>query len=155
MRKAAKRSARLRPVGHPEVVILSEKNAQLYEPSGREVCISITGPKKQFPSLSDRFAAVLRLAFSDITEPMDHPDSVLFNDGHAKEIVTFIGDWRDVNRIVIHCQAGLSRSPGVAMGLCELFSWGAVPEENYPLCNQWVRRELVRVGRLLAEPPDR
>jgi predicted protein tyrosine phosphatase len=53
--------------------------------------------------------------------------------------------------MVIHCQAGLSRSPGIALGLCEVFSWGSVTEleQKHSMANAWVRKELVRVGREL------
>ena len=154
MRKDAIEKARLLPVGHPEVVILSEKSAQLYEPSGREVCISITGPNKPLPPLSGRFHAVLRLAFSDITEPVDDSDYVLFNEGHATEILGFARRWREVDRVVIHCHAGLSRSPGIAMGLSELFAWGSTTDlqQQHPMANAWVRKELVRVGRGAITP---
>jgi predicted protein tyrosine phosphatase len=98
--------------------------------------------------LSNAFTAVLRLAFSDIDEPSSDPADLLFNEEHAREIVNFVRPWTDVDRIVIHCLAGQSRSPGIAMGLCELFSWElGEMEERYPYWNPWVRTELVRVGR--------
>jgi predicted protein tyrosine phosphatase len=138
----------------PEVLILSEKNAQLYEPSRREVCISVTGPGKPLPNLSAQFLRVLRLAFSDITEPIDDPDYVLFNAQHAEEIIGFVRQHeRDVDRIVIHCQAGFSRSPGIAVGLCAVFGWDSPAElqQKHPLCNNWVRDELIRAGRARQE----
>jgi predicted protein tyrosine phosphatase len=147
-RKRAKRLIR------PEVLILSQTRAETYVPSGREVCISITDPGKLPARLSDRFAAILRLSFTDITEPTGLDWDVLFNEDHAKEIVSFIRQWSDVDCVVIHCRAGLSRSPGIAMGLCELFWWGSADDlqkEHY-LCNRFVGRELVRVGRELVNP---
>jgi predicted protein tyrosine phosphatase len=133
----------------PEVLILSEMKALLYEPSLREACISVTDiDDKARPELSNAFTAVLRLAFSDIDEPSSDPADLLFNEEHAREIVNFVRPWTDVDRIVIHCLAGQSRSPGIAMGLCELFSWElGEMEERYPYWNPWVRTELVRVGR--------
>ena len=137
----------------PEVLILSETRARAYEPSGREVCISVTDPGKPEARLSSRFLAILRLAFTDIAEPVEDPWHVVFTPGHATEIVQFIQKWSDVTRVVIHCRAGLSRSPGIAMGLCDLFSWplGEL-EREHPLCNKWVRRELARVGREVITP---
>ena len=129
--------------------MLSQFDAQNYEPTRREVCISVTGPTRPPAVLSDRFLAVLRVSFSDITEPVDRPDHVLFNEEHAREIARFAADWRDVDRMVVHCQGGMSRSPGIAAGLCELFAWGSAAawEKSHPLWNKWVRGELVRVGR--------
>lgn len=99
-----------------EILILSEEKARCYEPQGVEVCISITNPDGPPPRLSRRFRAVLRLSFSDIAAPSPHPWDALFNEEHAREILAFIRTWYDADRIVIHCMAGLSRSPAVAMG---------------------------------------
>ena len=140
----------------PEVLVLSERDAQLHHPARREVCISITDPGKPLPFLSTHFLAVLRLAFSDITEAIDHPNYVLFNERHAMEILWFVSLWGKVDRIVIHCQAGVSRSPGIAAALCELFGWGLpsrLQDRNAP-GNRWVRDELIRVGEGAASCKD-
>jgi predicted protein tyrosine phosphatase len=134
----------------PTVIVLSERAAQFYEPTLREACISITGPTRPVPLLSDRFHAVLRIAFSDVTEQTDLPGYLLFNEHHAETILRFARGCHDLDRVVIHCQAGLSRSPGVAMALCELFGWSGASadwEKSHPLLNTWVRKELIRVGR--------
>jgi predicted protein tyrosine phosphatase len=133
----------------PELLVLSRKKAELYQPDGREVCISITdGTDESAPVLSSAFVAVLRLAFSDIDEPSADPSEVLFNQDHAWQVTDFVRHWTDVDRVVVHCRAGQSRSAGLALGVCELFCWeiGEL-EQRYPFWNPWVRRELVRVGR--------
>jgi predicted protein tyrosine phosphatase len=140
----------------PELMVLSEERARGYEPSRREVCISITGPGKPQPELSNHFLAILRLAFTDIAKPSPFRWDLLFNEDHAREILTFIGQWRDVDRIVIHCMAGQGRSAGVAMGLCDVFTWDIGKLElEHPLWNTWVRQELVRVGREPQRPDAR
>jgi predicted protein tyrosine phosphatase len=148
-RTATTRSRRARTSqAKPEVLILSENRARRYVPAGKEICISVTDPGKPTALLSDRFLAVLRLAFTDIAEYVEDPWDVVFTPQHAGEIVRFVQKWRDVDRVVIHCRAGLSRSPGIAMGLCDVFSWPlGEMEREHPLCNKWVRRELARVGR--------
>ena len=139
----------------PEVLILSEERASLYEPSGREVCISITRPDGPVPALSNRFLATLRVAFSDIAKPSPFKWDLLFNDQHARQILDFVREWEGVQRIVIHCMAGQSRSAGVAMGLCDLFDWDLADlEQRYPLWNTWVRQELVRVGKDVKDEPS-
>jgi hypothetical protein len=129
-------------------VILSLARAERYEPHGTEVCISITDTKAPPASLSSAFQAVLRLGFTDIAEPSPLAWHVLFAAEHARAILDFIADWTHADRIVIHCVGGLSRSPAVGMGICELQGWPPeVLEADYPLWNKWVRSELVRVGR--------
>jgi predicted protein tyrosine phosphatase len=132
----------------PRIVILSMARAESYQPHGTEVCISITDPKAPPARLSPAFRAVLRLGFTDIAEPSPLAWHVLFTAEHARAILDFIADWGNADRIVIHCMAGLSRSPAVGMGICDLQGWSLVGREaEYPLCNTWVRSELVRIGR--------
>lgn len=132
----------------PRVVILSLGRAEAYQPHGVEVCISITDPKARAVRLSRDFKAVLRLAFSDIASPATMPELVPFAPEHAHEILDFVDRWPEAERIMIHCVAGVSRSPAIGMALCDLRQWplGRM-EEEYPLWNSWVRSELVRIGR--------
>ena len=132
----------------PAFVILSEARARTYEPAGNDVCISITNPKADLPELSSRFRAILRVSFTDISAPSPYEWDKLFSEEDASQILAFVTEWADAERIVIHCRAGLGRSPGVALGLSDLN--GSDPgelEERYPLWNTWVRSELVRIGR--------
>lgn len=141
----------------PELLILSRTKAASYVPSGVEVCISISNSEAPDLVLSPGFRDVLRLWFDDIDEGGRNlePLFVVFRQEHAQEIITFAAKWRSADRIVVHCLAGLSRSPAVAMGLCEVFGWplGAL-ESDHPLWNKWVRGELVRVGRELSPQCD-
>jgi hypothetical protein len=138
----------------PRVVILSLGRAEAYQPHGTEVCISITDPRAGPVQLSRNFKAVLRLAFSDILSPPTMPELVPFAPQHAHEILDFVDRWPEADRIVIHCVAGVSRSPAIGMALCDLRQWplGRM-EEEYPLWNTWVRSELVRIGRERQSPP--
>jgi hypothetical protein len=126
-----------------ELRILSREAAERYEPHGVEVCISITDPAVPPAELSPGFAAVLRLAFSDIVAT-ESPGDVLFAPDHAAAVVGFMEQWRHADRLVVHCHVGVSRSPGVALGLCDRFGWPAAAlEESYPSWNRWVREVLV------------
>ena len=127
---------------------MSVDRAESYQPHGAEVCISITDPKGPEARLSPEFKAVLRLGFSDIAEPSPFAWHVLFAPEHAREILDFVDGWPEVERIVIHCVGGQSRSPAVGMGLCDLKGWPLERmEDEHPLWNPWVRAELVRIGR--------
>ena len=139
----------------PRFLVLSRENAAAYEPVRTEVCISITDPRDLPVALSARFQAVLRLSFSDIGEATRlHRDSdVLFAPEHAARIMDFVRRWADVDQIVIHCTAGISRSPGVGLGICELQGWPVEElQRKHPAWNKWVRKELVRAGR--ETPPS-
>lgn len=126
----------------PEFVVLSREEAEHYEPGEREICISIADPDADAARLSRRFAAVLRLNFTDVVEPED-PLDVIFSDEHARAIRDFIDTWPDAARIVIHCHAGMSRSPGVALGLCDIRGWATAKlERSHPGWNRLVRTAL-------------
>jgi predicted protein tyrosine phosphatase len=126
-----------------ELRILSRDAAEQYQPQGVEICISITDPAASPAELSPAFAAVLRLAFSDIVAK-ETPEDVLFAPDHAAAVVGFMERWRHADRLVVHCHAGVSRSPGMALGLCDRFGWPAAAlEESYPFWNRCVREVLV------------
>lgn len=126
----------------PEFVVLSREDAERYEPRGREICISIADPDADPAQVSKDFAAVLRLNFTDIIE-QDDPSDVLFSEDHARAIREFLDSWPEATRIVVHCHAGISRSPGVALGLCDIRGWATAElERSHPGWNRLVRTAL-------------
>jgi hypothetical protein len=139
-------------VSGPEFLILRRTAAAYYVPSGVEVCISISNPEAPDLVLSAKFTDVLRLRFDDVDERgVGSGYFVDFNEAHAREILAFVDRWRAVDRIVVHCLAGLSRSPAVAIGLCDVFGWPlGTLETDYALANKWIRAELIRVGHQVA-----
>jgi hypothetical protein len=127
------------PARFPKLVVLSREDAESYQPTRREVCISISDPEAEPARISPLFAAVLRLYFNDITQ-MGEPTDILFAREHATAINQFIDQWSDVDRVVVHCNMGVSRSPGVALGLCDLRGWAtAALERSHPGWNRLVR----------------
>jgi predicted protein tyrosine phosphatase len=126
----------------PEFVVLSREDAERYEPRGREICISIADPDADPAQVSEDFAAVLRLNFTDIVQ-QDDPSDVLFSEDHARAIREFLDSWPEATRIVVHCHAGISRSPGVALGLCDIRGWATAELERlHPGWNRLVRTAL-------------
>jgi predicted protein tyrosine phosphatase len=123
----------------PELVVLSRQDAELYEPARKEICISISDPEAEAARVSPRFHAVLRLQFDDITQ-RGEPTDILFAPDHARAITEFVEKWADAERVVVHCNMGVSRSPGVALGLCDLRGWAtAALERSHPGWNRLVR----------------
>jgi predicted protein tyrosine phosphatase len=119
--------------------VLSREEAETYEPGLNEICISISDPQAVPAGISPRFAAVLRLQFDDITERGVESD-ILFAADHARAITDFVDLWLDAERVVVHCNMGVSRSPGVALGLCDAHGWAtAALERSHPGWNRLVR----------------
>jgi predicted protein tyrosine phosphatase len=131
----------------PEFVVLSRENAERYQPRQDEICISIADPDAEPARISSDFVAVLRLHFTDVLE-QGEPTDVLFSSDHAKEIIEFIDSWPDAKRVVVHCNAGVSRSPGVALGLCDIGGWATAKlERSHPGWNHLVRSTLLQQHR--------
>jgi predicted protein tyrosine phosphatase len=142
-----------RPQPAIDVLVLSASAALVYEPSGREVCISVTNPGSRSARLSSRFVDVLRVSFSDIAAPSPFAFDKLFAPEHATAIVEFVNRWADADRIVVHCLGGVSRSPAIALGIAELRGWPTdVLERQFPMWNTYVREQLVKVGRVHDRP---
>ena len=124
---------------NPQLIVLSREEVERYEPRRREICISISDPYAKPARLSKRFTAVIRMYFSDVTETED-PTDVLFATEHAHAIHEFIDGAPAFDRIVLHCNMGMSRSPGVALGLCDLNGWATAElERKHPGWNRLVR----------------
>lgn len=139
MAKRTKSQSVGRASGNPEMVVLSRQDAELYEPTRKEICISISDPDAEPAHVSPRFQAVLRLHFDDVTQ-RGEPTDILFAADHARAITEFVDSWPAAERVVIHCNMGVSRSPGVALGLCDLRGWAtAALESSHPGWNRLVR----------------
>ena len=145
--KTARQKAEAPARGTPQLVVLSREDAESYEPSGsREVCISISDPDAEPARVSPKFASVLRLYFNDITE-RGEPTDILFAPEHAQSITRFIDGWPSAERIVVHCNMGVSRSPGVALGLCDLRGWATAKlERSHPGWNRLVRTVMKEIS---------
>ena len=123
----------------PELVVLSREDAEFYEPGPNEICISISDPDAPPADISPRFAAVLRLHFDDVTERGVDSD-ILFAAEQARAIIDFVDVWPDAGRLIVHCNMGVSRSPAVALGLCDAHGWAtAALERSHPGWNRLVR----------------
>ena len=123
----------------PKLVVLSREEVERYEPGRREICISIADPLAKPARLSPRFRSVLRLYFDDLVEAGE-PSDVLFAADHAVAITEFLAGAPEFDRLVLHCNMGVSRSPGVALGLCDLNGWATAElERKHPAWNRLVR----------------
>jgi len=67
---------------------------------------------------------ILRLAFPDADAPTDlFPESVLFSEADAARIWSFVREHQSaIERILIHCDAGVSRSAAVGAVLSKVFN---------------------------------
>lgn len=106
--------------------------------------ISITA--EQPAALKEGWHSILRLEFDDIdvVGDFDTPKPyILFNDTHANRIIEFaeaVSESHKVEGILVHCQAGISRSAAVAKWISEKYQLPFA--ESYALYNKHVYRVL-------------
>ena len=92
--------------------------------------ISIGEPQMKPAPLADspQCKAVLRLHFSDVASDLPRLRSVMhvapFTPELARQIADFVREQmqNNVNLIVVHCEAGMSRSAGVATALSQFYN---------------------------------
>ncbi len=91
--------------------------------------------------------SLFRTAFHDITP--DHPKDAfltLMDEQHAREIVAFVRQIAtDVEGIMIHCKAGISRSAAVAKWIA--MEYGLPFNHDYEKFNRHVYDLLVEAGK--------
>ena len=115
------------------------------------VVISIHDPNTKPPRVRQQpgFRAKLVLSFDDAEEIPDTAEPgeiVLMSREQAEQIRAFIETHRsDVGTVVLHCEAGMSRSPAVAAALCRAFGDNDHPfwQEYQP--NRYVYNLLTQV----------
>lgn len=134
---------------------LSRREAELHNPAGdrRHVIISITDPEtKANPRTTDATVGLIRLQFDDFRCMPRSPRGAaavigvrpvkLFTTRMAQEVVSYLRSrsWRSV---VVHCEAGASRSVAMAHALSEHYGLDFVNM----LPNGGDEHELERIAR--------
>lgn len=118
--------------------------------------ISITHEKGGWPELnvkeSDKnFKGVLKLLFADIDHKME--DYVLFSQAHARQILDFAEAWYpSLDLLIIHCHAGLSRSPAVGAAISRIFKGHDGDFFQTKIPNMLVYRTILEVHNMRKHP---
>jgi hypothetical protein len=121
--------------------VRSAYNAKLFRCDRPWAAISIT-TEGDFPALSeDNRLGLLQLVFADTADP-DRTDS--FTASQAAELLSFVEQvWDRVEVLLIHCEVGMSRSPGVAAALSQINYGDDGPWGEYDFPNSLVYQRLV------------
>ena len=94
------------------------------EDFGEALVISIVSPGMEHPKIKG--TNIYRFNFYDVTEEyfIESQNRIirLMEKEIAESIAQIAMDNRDCDRWVIHCEAGISRSPGVAIGLAKFIA---------------------------------
>ena len=92
-------------------------------PDDLSVLITITDPSRTHADPSDRYNDVLYLKFDDADFQVVS-SICLINNKHANIILNFVAHNIECNikTIVVNCEAGISRSAGVAAALSKIYN---------------------------------
>ncbi|MBC1473994.1 hypothetical protein HB852_05150 [Listeria grandensis] len=112
------------------IIALPEVIATSFDPIGKTpIMIRIADKDKAFSKIKDpgKYQGILEINFNDINEEDDYwglskkesDEMMLFNKKHAAIIHDFVDQFDEISQIVVHCNAGVSRSSAVAMQLAE------------------------------------
>lgn len=86
------------------------------------IIISITDPgsdPNRFCSYNSCIKGILRLEFDDV----DSPEPLCITEKDADLILDFVEKYKDVaDLVIVHCEAGISRSAGVAAALMKIYN---------------------------------
>lgn len=111
--------------------VLNRKKAITYQPSSSAILIGIAtpyNPNRPHPPYYGTYKDILKLKFHDIDreEPEvagNFYNPVFFSKEDAQTILKFVDKWiNQVEEIVVHCDAGRSRSAGVAAALSKIYT---------------------------------
>ncbi len=122
----------LRRKKSPEIIVMSRSEALAYcreKHRTESVIISISDPNMEyeedpFVSPANRVTAILPLCFCDAEGPgkdvygIDVDESDLMTDGDAENVAAFVRANRG-RLVIVHCDAGVSRSAGVAAAIAK------------------------------------
>lgn len=128
---------------------LSKQKASKYRPINNCLMISIQDGEKEYLPFKERtnhitrnrYKDILFLYFNDLNSKdleKDPYNSFAFKDYHAEQIISFLKKHyhaQDFDEIIIHCQAGVSRSHAVALFTTKYF------EKDDELFNQLLYQE--------------
>ena len=102
-----------------KILVLSRSTAKEFAWDKPWACISIATYQDDFPKINKvQLVDLLQLSFKDYEMEVDNT----FTSEQAKLILNFADKhWANIDLLMIHCYAGLSRSPGVAKALSEIY----------------------------------
>ena len=129
-----------------KVDVYSRVQAEALSPELTTAVISITAPDRLPALLQSGWLDVLRLEFDDALQPSTAvPGLVLFDEQHVKMIHDFV-DLYQTSDFMVHCEAGMSRSVGVAVFLHEAYEAEVMLHAagSFSAANSLVTRMLLR-----------
>lgn len=135
------------------IEVRSRKWAKEFVSDKPWAAISISTEKGDFPELkTENRVGLLRLSFWDISNPsfmqIETFDNKLFSKKQAKYILDFVAEvWPIADTLLVHCEAGLSRSPAIAAAISNIYLGDGTENDYFSryMPNNFVFKTLIEV----------
>ncbi len=106
-----------------KVQVFNSKTSETFKPEHNSIIIRITS-NAEFAPMEHRelFKDILELRFDDISDTHPKEDSMLYGamtTDHYQQIKSFMDKNIDSFQLFVHCDAGQSRSPAVAISVLD------------------------------------
>lgn len=108
-----------------KITIKNIWNVSEYNPNSKSILISIVDNKDFNTDFYNKYIRVLKMDIDDI-DLCVYPEIAnekynIFNINYYNQVIDFIKNAKEegIEEIVLHCSAGVSRSPALAMGICK------------------------------------
>jgi predicted protein tyrosine phosphatase len=118
------------------ILVCSRSKAMLFRSHKPWAVISISTESGDFPKLDEtNRLGILKLQFWDIANPsklqLECQDPKLFSIDQAQEVIEFAEfALKETSTLMVHCEAGMSRSPAVAAAI-SFIHWGPEAARDY------------------------
>lgn len=145
---------------HMKIKVVPYVEAIKLEPRAPTYAIRIFGTKPESKIRSEtplpvqgNWVRIRKYEFDDLTSY--ESGQTLFGQAIAREIISdFRRYQKECEELVVHCFAGRSRSPAVAIALNEIFDLGYDPrrmKSNFPKYNRFVYLKMMAASKSLAQ----
>ena len=108
-----------------KILVFSEDMIKNYMTEENHIVISVTSPSSvgiKLPNQESRLNTLF-MVFYDLDFPIPMDNCILFNEAHAKQILKFVKLYKNkVYTILVNCEAGISRSAGIAAALSKIYN---------------------------------
>ena len=153
------------------VMVCSRKEAERAKLHDGVAVISIFTPGDTPADIKHHPDQVLPICFHDLSDPKLDGKTIVYlgkvddtapramnlcSAEQAREILAFVDNMiaRGITNFVIHCDAGISRSPGVAVALKQIYNDDREIPYHYQLFNRWVYTRILEAKFMTPIPHE-
>jgi predicted protein tyrosine phosphatase len=129
-----------------KLLVLSKSKAESFIHEQPWACISIHDSHDNPAKINKvQQVGILQLCFDDINQPCD--DLKMFTEEQAIETLDFVKKvWDKVELLMIHCYAGICRSPAIAAMISKIYYGDDLHFYQHYTPNSWVYQTIYQVA---------